>query len=448
MNQVNQININMNKYFQVLDHFNPIKSIGEVIKLVGILIESRGPASSIGELCEIYPTNISKPISAQVVGFQGENILLMPFGDIGGIKAGSRVVSHQRLPMVKVGRELLGRVIDGLGNPLDNKGEYGIEGEYSLYNPALKPLERERITEHLLTGIRSIDTMLTIGRGQKVGIFSGSGVGKSTTLGMIAKNTEADINVIALIGERGKEVREFIENNLGDEGLQKSVIIAATSELPALVRIRAAFMATSIAEFFRDSGKDVLLMMDSITRFAMAQREIGLAIGEPPSSRGYTPSVFTLLPKLMERTGKAINGGSITSLYTVLVEGDDLNEPISDASRSILDGHIVLTRELAHAAHYPPVDILLSNSRAMIDIVEKDHMNKANRLRELIASYKDAEDLINIGGYVSGRNKKIDFVIDKKEKIDSFLKQEINENVALNESKKQLFEFVNDYESI
>jgi len=448
MEKMTKASINFQKYFQILDHFNPIKSIGEANKLVGIIIESRGPACSIGELCEIYPSNNSRPISAQVVGFQGENILLMPFGDIGGIKAGSRVVSHQRLPMVKVGRELLGRVIDGLGNPLDNKDDYRIEGEYSLYNPALKPFERERIREILPTGIRAIDVLLTIGKGQKVGIFSGSGVGKSTTLGMIARNTGADINVIALIGERGKEVREFIENNLGAEGLARSVIIAATSELPALVRIRAAFMATSIAEFFRDLGKDVLLMMDSVTRFAMAQREIGLAIGEPPSSRGYTPSVFTLLPKLMERTGKARNSGSITSLYTVLVEGDDINEPISDASRSILDGHIVLTRELANSAHYPPIDILSSNSRAMIDIVDEEHMTLANKLKELLASYKDAEDLINIGGYVSGRNKKIDYVIKKKDEIDGFLKQGIKEKADFEESKNQLIGILKDYESV
>lgn len=431
-----------------MDHFNPIKSIGEVKKLVGIIIESRGPACSIGELCEIYPAGYSKPISAQVVGFQEENILLMPFGDIGGIKAGSRVVSHQRLPMVNVGRELLGRVIDGLGNPLDGKEDYRIENEYSLYNPALKPFERERIREVLPTGIRAIDVLLTIGKGQKVGIFSGSGVGKSTTLGMIARNTGADINVIALIGERGKEVREFIENNLGTEGLSRSVIIAATSELPALVRIRAAFMATSISEFFRDLGQDVLLMMDSITRFAMAQREIGLAIGEPPSSRGYTPSVFTLLPKLMERTGKSIKRGSITSLYTVLVEGDDINEPISDASRSILDGHIVLTRDLANSTHYPPIDILMSNSRAMMDIVDEEHIKYANKLKELLAAYKDAEDLVNIGGYVTGRNKKIDFVINKKETIDSFLKQGIKEKTDIFQAKKQLFEIVKEYESV
>jgi flagellum-specific ATP synthase len=438
--------INFRKYHQVLDHFNPIKSIGEVNKLVGIIIESRGPACSIGELCEIYPSTGSKHISAQVVGFQGENILLMPFGDIGGIKAGSRVVSHQRLPMVKVSKELLGRVIDGLGYPLDGKGDYRIEGEYSLYNPALKPFERERIREVLSTGIRAIDTILTIGKGQKVGIFSGSGVGKSTTLGMIARNTEADVNVIALIGERGKEVREFIENNLGAKGLARSVVIAATSELPALVRIRAAFMATSIAEYFRDLGKDVLLMMDSVTRFAMAQREIGLAIGEPPSSRGYTPSVFTLLPKLMERTGKAINSGSITSLYTVLVEGDDINEPISDASRSILDGHIVLTRDLANSAHYPPIDILMSNSRAMKDIVDKDLYVLSHKLRELLATYKDAEDLVNIGGYVSGRNKRIDYVIKKRDEINSFLRQTVEEKADFSTSKKGLFDLLKDYE--
>ena len=355
----------------------------------------------------------------------------MPLGEAKGLSPGSRIVSNGHMSRIKVGEGLLGQVIDALGNPIipDDKSPLVLEETQPLYLPPISPLARERIKEPLPLGLKAIDGFLTCGKGQRLGIFSGSGVGKSTLLGMIARNTAADINIIGLIGERGREVREFIEKDLGDEGLKRSVVVVATSDQPSLIRVRAAFVATAIAEYFRDRGAQVLLMMDSLTRFAMAQREIGLAMGEPPATKAYTPSVFALLPKLLERAGPTINNGTITGLYTVLVEGDDMNEPIADAARAVLDGHIVLTRELANKNHYPAVDILKSISRLMIDIVSKGHWNSAQRLKSILATYKEAEDLINIGAYVSGSNPKIDYAISMIDQINNYLVQDIQEKV-------------------
>ena len=348
------------------------------------------------------------------------------------------MVARQQRAIIPVGPGLLGRVIDGLGNPIDNKGPIFVESEYPIYSAPINPLSRKRISQPLDLGIRALNGLLTVGCGQRIGIFSGSGVGKSVLLGMIARKTRADVNVIALIGERGRELNEFIEKELGEEGLKRSVIVVATSDHLPLIRMRGAFIATAIAEFFRDQGKHVNLMMDSVTRFAMAQREIGLALGEPPTTKGYTPSVFTLLPKLCERAGTSANRGTITGLYTVLVEGDDTNEPIADALRAILDGHINLTRDLAAQNHYPAIDVLQSISRVMDDIVDSEHRQYANKLKETLAIYRKAEDLINIGAYVAGSNPKIDYAIEMVEKINSYLKQDIDETTDFNASISQL----------
>ncbi len=366
--------------------------------------------------------------------FKEGKALLMPLGDLRGIGPGAKVVATNEEFKVPVGDHLLGRVVDGLGRPIDDKGPLKVKEYYPVYNNPSDPLMRKKVEFPVATGIRSIDGALTIGKGQRMGIFSGSGVGKSTTLGMIARNTSADINVIALIGERGREVRDFIEKDLKKEGLKRSVVVAATSDQPALIRRMGAFVATSIAEYFRDKGHNVMLMMDSVTRFAMAQREIGLAIGEPPTTKGYTPSVFGLLPKLLERAGTTPGEGAITGLYTVLVEADDMNEPISDSVRAILDGHIVLSRQLAAQSQYPPVDILESVSRCMIDITTPEHKQAANRLKETISTYKNAEDLINIGAYVKGSNPSIDYAIEKIGSVRKFLKQEIEEKADYGET--------------
>lgn len=410
------------KYLNIIKGANSIKEIGKIIEIIGLIIESDGPKSSIGDLCYIYNTHDSKPVWAEVVGFRENRILLMPLGTMEGIQPGAIVVNTGSSIRVPVGEQLLGRVLDGLGNPMDTLGELHCFDTRSIYAAAINPLKRRRITEPLSLGIKSVDGFITVGKGQRLGIFAGSGVGKSTTIGMIAKNTTADLNVIALIGERGREVREFIEESLGPEGMKRSIVVAATSEQPSLVKIKAAFVATAIAEYFRDKGKDVLFMLDSVTRIAMAQREIGLAVGEPPATRGYTPSVFALMPKLMERVGNN-DKGTITGLYTVLVEGDDFNEPISDTARSILDGHIMLSRDLAHKNHYPAVDVLQSLSRVMPDVTSKEHRAAAGKLRNLLAVYRKNEDLINIGAYVPGADKICDEAISKMDKIDEFLKQ-------------------------
>ena len=371
---------------------------------------------------------------AEVVGFRDNRILLMPLGDLRGVGPGSLISATGEPAVVKVGSGLLGRVLDGLGMPMDGKGPLNAHDAYPLYAEPLNPLERARIRDPLDVGVKAINGCFTAAKGQRLGVFAGSGVGKSTLLGMMARNTSADVSVIALIGERGREVKEFIEKDLGEDGLKRSVVVAATSDQAPLVRLRGAYMATAIAEYFRDQGKDVILMMDSLTRFAMAQREVGLSVGEPPTTKGYTPSVFTLLPKLLERAGSSEGGGSITGFYTVLVENDDFNEPISDAARAILDGHIMLSRDLAAQNHYPSIDILHSVSRCMGDVVSKEHMDGARRLVSIMATYRRSEDLINIGAYEKGSSHEIDLAIDMIDRINAFLRQNIDEKVDFEQS--------------
>ncbi len=408
---------------------------GKVKKIIGLTVEVEGIKAFVGELCTIYnERNI--PIKCEVVGFKDNEVILMPLGELSGISPGCKVVPERKPLSVKCSDNLLGKVLDGLGNPL-NEDEIGFGEEYPLDNSPPDPLKRRRIKDVLPTGVRAIDGFLTCGEGQRIGIFAGSGVGKSTTLGMIAREAKADINVIALIGERGREVLDFIQADLGEEGMKKSVVVCATSDKPALIRLKGALTATAIAEYFRDQGKKVILMMDSVTRFAMAQREVGLAIGEPPATKGYTPSVFAKLPILMERSGTS-DKGSITAFYTVLVDGDDFNEPIADAVRGILDGHIVLSRALAHKNHYPAIDILNSVSRLMPSIAEDNHKDAASKARDLLATYKEAEDLINIGAYVSGSNKKIDIAVQYNPYIEKFLKQGIKEKCGFDESVRTL----------
>ncbi len=419
--------IKLDKYHNIINTGNFIKYSGRVTKVVGLTIESNGPAVNIGQLCHIKTEKEKKNITAEVVGFRDEKIILMPLGEMNGIGHGDTVIATGNQLQVAVGEELIGRVLDGLGNPIDDKGSIIYKKFYPVENKPPSPLLRNRITQALSLGIKAVDGLLTIGKGQRIGIFAGSGVGKSTIMGMIARSALSDVNVIALIGERGREVREFLEKDLKEEGLKKSILIVATSDQPALIRLKAAMLATAIAEYFRDQGKDVLFLMDSLTRFAMAQREIGLAIGEPPVSRGYTPSVFSVMPKLLERTGCS-DKGSITGLYTVLVDGDDLSEPVTDTARGILDGHIVLSRKLANRNHYPAIDILASVSRVMNDIVSQDHKEIANKIRKILAVYTDAEDLINIGAYVKGSNNDIDYAIKHIEHINGFLRQSIHEN--------------------
>lgn len=408
---------------------------GKVTKIVGLTIEANGPLLGIGTRCEIENGSSSK-IMAEIVGFKDDRIVLMPYGESEGIAPGSIVKNVTFGNVVKVSQNLLGRVLDGLGNPIDGKGPITDFELVPVYNEPPKPMERTIIKDVISTGVKSIDSLITIGNGQRVGIFAGSGVGKSVLLGMIARNTLAEVNVIALIGERGREVREFIERDLGEDGLKRSVVVVATSDQSPLVRKLGAFAAASIGEYFRKQGKNVMFMMDSVTRFAMAQREIGLTVGEPPTTKGYTPSVFALLPKLLERAGTKFNEGSVTGLYTVLVEGDDMNDPIADAVRSIIDGHIVLDRRLASKNHFPAVDILNSASRLMKEVVSEEHFNVAGKIRDLVASYNEAEDLINIGAYVKGSNKRIDESIQKIDKINEFLKQKMNQNVSFGDAYK------------
>lgn len=431
--------VDFEKYKKFLRKTEAIKQNGKVKQVVGLVIESLGPAAQIGEVCHIHISRNFPPIKAEVVGFKENCVLLMPLGEMSGIKPNSEVVATGESMTVGVGDNLLGRVIDGLGCPIDDKGPVYTEKEYPVHNSPPNPLKRRRISEHLALGVKSIDMTLTCGKGQRVGIFAGSGVGKSVLLGMIARNTEADVNVIALIGERGREVRDFIEKDLGEDGLSRSVVIVATSDQPALVRLKGAFVATAIAEYFRNQNKNVMFMMDSVTRFAMAQREVGLAIGEPPATKGYTPSVFALLPKLLERSGTS-DVGTITGLYTILVEADDMNEPIADAVRSILDGHIVLSRKLASQNHYPAIDVLSSVSRLMKDVVSEKHSELASRLRDVLATYREAEDLINIGAYVQGSNPKIDYAISKTDDINAFLCQGVEEKVEFDGNIQRLEE--------
>lgn len=415
------------KYLNALAENTTVRFIGRVNKVVGLTIESEGPQVKIGEVCKIIPVENRKPIVAEVVGFSSDKVLLMPLGEMEGVGPGSKVYATGYLLSVEVGDALLGRVIDGVGNLMDGGKPLNLKKRYAVNNDPPNPLSRLKIEEPISLGVRAIDGLLTVGRGQRIGIFAGSGVGKSTLLGMIARNTSADVNVISLVGERGREVLEFIERDLGKEGLARSVLVIATSDKPALVRVNGAMLATSIAEYFRDKGLNVMLMMDSLTRFSMAQREIGLAVGEPPVSRGYTPSVFTKLPRLLERAGNS-DRGSITGLYTVLVDGDDMNEPVADAIRGILDGHIVLSRAIAHKGHYPAIDILQSVSRVMPNIVPDEHMDVSRELVDLMATYRNSEDLINIGAYEKGSNPAIDRSIEKNDYINKFLRQKVNES--------------------
>jgi flagellum-specific ATP synthase len=409
--------------------------------VIGLVLESIGPNCSLGDVCVIKSRDGGDVCYSEVVGFRDNRVLSMILGDATRIGPGSEIVATERALSIGVGEALLGRVLDGLGQPLDGKGPVVPEQIRSIYSAPPNPLERRRITTPITTGIRSIDALLTCGTGQRVGIFAGSGVGKSVTLGMIARNTSADVNVIALVGERGREVAEFLDRELGAEGLRKSVVVVATSDQAPLIRLKAGFMATTIAEYFRDRGLDVMFMMDSVTRLATAQREVGLAIGEPPTTKGYTPSVFAMLPKLLERAGNA-KTGSITGLYTVLVEGDDMTEPVADAVRSILDGHIVLSRRLASAGHYPAVDVLESVSRVMTAITTDRHRQSAHRLVDMMATYREAEDLINIGAYVKGSNPRIDEALRNWEKIRGFLRQPADERAAFDESVERLIEMM------
>ena len=422
----------INRFKLKIADADPLNYYGKVSRITGLTVESVGPIAQIGELCDIYSLDGKTQIRAEVIGFRENKVVLMPYSELSGVGAGSKVVATKRGLEIKISENLKGRVLDGLGQPIDGLGDIG-DGEYfPVENDPPNPMERPRIKNIMPLGIKAIDSMLTIGEGQRVGIFAGSGVGKSTLLGMIARNAKADINVIVLVGERGRELNDFIEKDLQKEGLEKSVIVVATSDRPALIRLKAAMTGTAIAEFFRDKGKKVLLLMDSVTRFAMAQREIGMALGEPPVSRGYTPSVYTELPQLLERTGASAKG-TITALYTVLVEGDDLNEPITDTVRGILDGHIVLSRALANRNFYPAIDVLASISRLMSDIVSPEHKSAANYAKNKLAVYKDAEDLINIGAYKKGSNPEIDEAIDKIGDINTLLKQKVDERFEFDE---------------
>lgn len=425
-------NILKNKFSEVISKADTLEKVGRITKVIGLVLESEGPKASIGEVCLLKDRNGKVLSKSEIVGFKDNKILSMVLGDLENISPGMKIVATGETLKVKVGDALLGRVLDGLGNPLDDKGPIASDIKRDVIAQPPNPLLRKRISEPIATGIKAIDGMLTMGKGQRVGIFSGSGVGKSTLLGMVARNTSADINVIALIGERGREVREFIENDLGKEGLQRSIVVIATSDAPSLVRVKASLIATSIAEYFRDRDLDVMFMMDSATRLAMAQREVGLTIGEPPTSKGYTPSVFAMLQKTMERAGTS-EKGSITGLYTILVEGDDLNEPISDAARGILDGHIVLSRKLASKGHYPAIDVLESISRLKKAVTTNELYKKTIRIQELMATYRDAEDLISVGAYQKGTNKKIDNAIKHIDEINEFLTQDVYETADFDE---------------
>lgn len=417
---------------------------GKVTQIVGLVVEGFCPEASVGSLCEITPLNGGNPVPAEVVGFKDSHALIMPLGEMRGLGPGSLIRLKRASATVKLGDALLGRVIDAMENPIDDGPRLHLHTERPIYALPPGPMQRKKISTPLDLGIRAINSLLTCGTGQRMGIMSGSGVGKSILLGMMAKHTHADVNVIALIGERGREVMEFIERDLGKEGLARSVLLVATSDQSPLLRMRGAFVATAIAEYFCAKGLNVLLMMDSVTRFAMAMREVGLAIGEPPTTKGYTPSVFATLPKLLERAGSFKGMGSITGLYTVLVEGDDMNEPIADAVRSILDGHIVLSRDLAAKNHYPSIDVLNSTSRVMRDVVTPEHMELSGKIQEIMATYRESEDLINIGAYRAGSNPKIDYTISRINAVNDFLQQGIDEKVDMAGTETALKDLISD----
>lgn len=429
--------IDFSKYLTAIHDCQPMVQEGRIVKVAGLVAEADGPSLGLGSLCAIEDAE-GRHIPAEVVGFNDKRIIIMPLEDIRGLAPGSRLFDVRNRPTIMVGDGYLGRVIDGLGRPLDGGGPITGGHPYPLQGCLMNPLKRRIIQAPMDVGVCAINGLLTLGKGQRIGIMAGSGVGKSVLLGMIARNTTADVNVIALIGERGREVREFIERILGAEGLQRSVVVAATSDSPAPARIRGAHLATAMAEYFRDQGLDVILMMDSVTRFAMAMREVGLAAGEPPSAKGYTPSVFAQIPKLLERAGTTAGKGSITGIYSVLVEGDDMNEPVADAVRSILDGHVVLSRNLAHQGHYPAIDVLASISRVMKDIVDAEHLDQARRLIQLLAAYRSAEDLIQIGAYSQGSDPRIDLAQKMIGPINSYLQQGIEQAVSLTESRQRL----------
>ncbi len=427
----------LSKYKRLIDETDIIHFTGRVERIIGLTIESIGPEVKMGEICKVK-LGPGKYLYTEVVGFNRNRVILMPIGEMRGVTPGADVIAMGSSLMVPVGDELLGRVISGDGRPLDGKGEIFTSERYPVDGNPINPLERRLIDEPLSVGIRAIDGLNTVGKGQRIGIFSGTGVGKSTLLAMIARYTTADVNVVALIGERGREVRDFVDKELGPEGLRRSVVIVATSDQPPMMRLRGAFLAHAVAEYFRDRGKDVNILLDSVTRFSLAQREVGLAAGEPAATRGYPPSVFSLLPRLLERSGTKEGAGSITGFYTILVEADDMNEPISDAVRGILDGHIVLSRALAHKNHYPAIDVLGSLSRCMKDVVDDEHIKAANRFRELLAAYTDAEDLISLGAYARGSRAEVDVAIEKKEEMDNFLKQGIREKDTMENIKNRL----------
>jgi len=428
---MNFMDINWDKYSNAVDSCVTVKPEGRISKVIGLIAEGDGLGLGIGSLCTIKNDHGSE-IRAEVIGFREEKVLLMPYGAMRGIGPGSRIIPLADLPLADVGDGLLGRVVDGMGNPIDGKGAFNPTSKYSLYGKPMNPMERKSIDEPLDVGISAINVMITLGRGQRVAIMAGSGVGKSVLMGMMTKHTSADVTIIGLIGERGREVKDFVNHTLGPEGMKNSVVVAATSDTPPLVRMRGAYLATTIAEYFRDQGKHVLLIIDSITRFAMSSRDVGLAAGEPPTSRGYTPSFFVQIPVLLERVGYVEGGGSITGIYTVLVEGDDLNDPVGDTVRSIVDGHIVLSRSIANKGHYPAIDVLASVSRVFRDVAKPDHVKLRQQAIDIMATYRGAEDMISIGAYVDGSNPKIDQAKKLMPAIDGFLRQDMNRRIDLN----------------
>lgn len=433
------LDLDISRYLDEIDTISPVEVRGRVTGIVGLIVKAAVPEVWVGELCLINTPHSTQPVKAEVVGFRDNEVMLMPLGDLNNIGMNAEVIPTGHALTVNVGDELLGRVLNGLGEPIDTqfKGPLHCSYEYPVHNDPPDPMKRERVLKPLEIGIKAIDGLLTVGQGQRIGIFAAAGVGKSTTLGMIARNTEAEINVIALIGERGREVRDFLDNDLGPEGLKRSVVVVATSNEPSLVRLKAAYVATAIAEYFRDKGKKVMLMMDSVTRFARAKREVGLATGEPPARGGFPPSVFSELPKLLERTGNS-DKGSITAFYTVLVEGDDMNEPVADEVRSILDGHIILSRAMAARNHYPAINVSESVSRVQHFVATKQHLAAAAKLREVLATYEKEKDLILIGAYKKGSDQKVDFALEKIDAVNNYLKQGTHEKVSYDDSINQL----------
>ncbi|HKJ99896.1 MAG TPA: FliI/YscN family ATPase [Desulfotignum sp.] len=418
------------KYTTRIDQVATVCPEGRVSQVVGLIAEGDSLGLGIGSLCSIL-TDQGEEVQAEVVGFKKQKALLMPYGDIRGVRMGSRIIPVSASPMVGVSDQMLGRVLDGMGNPLDGKGSIAPSARYYLYGKPIGPLERQSIKKPLDVGVAAINSMVTLGKGQRVAIMAGSGVGKSVLMGMMTRHTAADVVVIGLIGERGREVKDFVEETLKGEGMKRSVVVAATSDMPPLVRMRGAYLATTIAEYFRDQGKNVLLMVDSITRFAMSSRDVGLAAGEPPTTRGYTPSFFVKIPVLLERAGNIENSGSITGIYTVLVEGDDLNDPVGDTVRSIVDGHIVLSRDLANKGHYPAIDVMASVSRVMQDVCAKEHLSISQKAVNLMAAYKNAEDMITIGAYVKGSDPDVDQAIKQMPGINNVLRQDMFEKKDL-----------------